>query len=172
MKIYSYVTTILLAISVSFSLKAQPAELSFRKYSSRQGLSSATVYDILKDSFGFIWLATEDGLNRFDGTNFKAYRHDPARPNSLKANHITALFESRNGRIWIGTNGGGLSIYERTQDSISNYPSGGPGQPGVGITAIDGDKDGNVWVCSYGGLYIINPETGKQTTGGKTAAIL
>ncbi|MCM5529339.1 two-component regulator propeller domain-containing protein [Parasegetibacter sp. NRK P23] len=172
MKIYSYVTTILLSFSVCLVLTAQPAEPSFRKYSSRQGLSSATVYDILKDSFGFIWLATEDGLNRFDGTNFKAYRHDPARPNSLKANHITSLFESRNGRIWIGTNGGGLSIYERTQDSISNYSSGGPGQPGVGITAIHGDKDGHVWVCSYGGLYIIDPETGKQLTGGKYKPLL
>ncbi|MGV3768318.1 MAG: two-component regulator propeller domain-containing protein [Chitinophagaceae bacterium] len=174
MKIYCYVTMLLLSLSVSFLLSAQPqsAELSFRKYSSRQGLSSATVYDILKDSFGFIWLATEDGLNRFDGTNFKAYRHDPARPGSLKANHITSVFESRNGKIWIGTNGGGLSIYERTQDSISNYSSGGPGQPGVGITSIEGDKDGHVWVCSYGGLYIIDPESGKMINYDKFKPLL
>ena len=98
-------------------INAQKTPLSFKSYSSREGLSSGTVYSILKDSFGFLWFATDDGLNRFDGTNFKVYRHDPAKPVGPRVNHITALYESRDGCIWIGTNGGGLSFYDPSVES-------------------------------------------------------
>ncbi len=139
--------------------KAQPPNLSFNNYSTRQGLSSGSIYDILKDSFGFIWLATEEGLNRFDGMNFKVYRHNPASPKSLRVNHIVALYESGDGNIWIGTNGGGLSFYDRRKDSILNYEDKKGRQMGTAITSINGDNNGNIWVTSFGGIYILNPKT-------------
>src|SRR4051812_40598262 len=104
---------------------AQQIPLNFKNYSTKDGLSSGSVYNIIKDSFGFIWLATEDGLNRFDGTNFYVYRHNPAIPTGLRVNHITALLEDNKGRLWIGTNGGGLSYYDRAKDSIYNYEADG-----------------------------------------------
>ncbi|MEO6734690.1 MAG: two-component regulator propeller domain-containing protein [Ferruginibacter sp.] len=148
---------LLLAILCSLTTDAQNITLSFKNYSTRDGLSSTSIYSIIKDKFGFIWLATEDGLSRFDGANFKGYRHDPTNPNGLRVNHITALYESLEGTIWIGTNGGGLSYYDRSKDSIFNYKAKDPTQIGTAITTINGDKEGNVWVASFGGLYIINP---------------
>uniref|UniRef100_F4CFQ1 histidine kinase n=1 Tax=Sphingobacterium sp. (strain 21) TaxID=743722 RepID=F4CFQ1_SPHS2 len=132
----------------------------FKSYSTKDGLSSNTVYGIWKDSFGLLWLATEDGLNRFDGTNFKVYRHNPQEEESLRANHITALYEASNGCLWIGTNGGALSFYDRSKDAIINYR----GQPlrkkfSTAITSIGDDSRGNIWVASYGALYIFNPHT-------------
>ncbi|MEH6307666.1 two-component regulator propeller domain-containing protein [Olivibacter sp. CPCC 100613] len=132
----------------------------FNSYSTKDGLSSNTVFGIWKDRFGLLWLATEDGLNRFDGTNFKVYRHNPQQNGSLRANHITALYEGKDGCLWIGTNGGALSFYDRHKDAIINYR----GQPlrkkfSTAITSIGDDSRGNIWVASYGALYIFNPHT-------------
>lgn len=141
------------------NLIAQPPHLSFSKYTTQQGLSSNNVYDILKDSYGFLWLATEDGLNRFDGTNFKVYSHELDNDNSLRANHITALFETKDGTIWIGTNGGGLSFYDRNKDSVFNFVDKNPQEIGSAVTSIKGDLDGNIWVTSFRGICIINPQS-------------
>ncbi len=149
---------------------AQHTPFSFTNYSTKNGLTSASVYSIIKDRFGFIWLATEDGLSRFDGTNFKAYRHDPGNPNGLRVNHISSLYESKDGCIWIGTNGGGLSYYDRSKDSIFNYTAKDPTQIGPAINAINGDRDGNVWVASFGGLYTINP-VNKDLVAGKFSGL-
>ncbi|HWV73283.1 MAG TPA: two-component regulator propeller domain-containing protein [Pseudosphingobacterium sp.] len=137
--------------------KADGLALNFRKYSSKDGLSSNTIFSLLKDSYGFLWVATEDGLNRFDGTNFKVYRHDKNNPYSLRANHVTALHESPDGSLWIGTNGGSLSTYDRTKDAIVNYlPSGRLGGMSAAITSVCTDEEGNIWVASYEGLYVIH----------------
>ncbi len=157
MKVFSIIFFVILFF-YGDGANAQEPQLNFTKYSTQQGLSSNTVNDILKDHFGFLWLATEDGLNRFDGTNFKVYKHEPENSNSLRVNFITSLYESKDGIIWIGTNGGGLSYYDRNKDSISNFISKTPVQVGLAITSINGDKDGNIIVTSYGGIYIINPQ--------------
>ena len=165
MKVYCiliYITSILCLHTV----KAQTPNLSFNRYTTTHGLSSGTIYDILRDSFGFIWLATEEGLNRFDGTNFKVYRHNPASPKSLRVNHIVSLFESGEGNIWIGTTGGGLSFYNRKKDSIFNYDDG-KGEMSAAITSVNGDNNGNIWVTSFGGVTILNQATGSRVESAK-----
>ncbi|MFC6102088.1 hybrid sensor histidine kinase/response regulator transcription factor [Olivibacter domesticus] len=134
----------------------------FKSYSAKDGLSSNTIYGIWKDSFGFLWLATEDGLNRFDGTNFKVYRHNPQQEGSLRANHITTLYEGADGCLWIGTNGGALSFYDRGKDAIMNYRGESLRKKfSTAITSIGDDSRGNIWVASYGALYIFDPQTKK-----------
>lgn len=137
----------------------QNAPLNFKNYSTEDGLSSATVYDILKDRFGFLWLATEDGVNRFDGTNFKVYRHNRASKNGLMVNHITALHEDKKGRLWIGTNGGGLCYYDKNKDSIYNFVAEGISPTTTAVLAISGDNEGNIFVACFGGLYKIDVNT-------------
>ena len=171
MKIYYFV--IFVSSLFYFNVtKAQPQNISFSVYTPKQGLSSGTVFDILKDSFGFIWLATEDGLNRFDGNKFKVYRHDPASNKSLRVNHIACLYESPDGNIWIGTNGGGLSFYDRKKDSIVNFEAKGASDIGVAITSITGDSDNNIWVTSFGGAFIIDGKTGGLIRDGGYGSLL
>lgn len=166
MKIIPNINCLLLFILFSAEkINAQKTPLNFKSYSSRDGLSSGTVYNILKDSFGFLWFGTEDGLNRFDGTNFKIYKHNPAKPGGLRVNHITALYEDKGGCIWIGTNGGGLSFYDKSKDSIFNYLAKGPIPIGDAVTSVNGDQEGNVWVTSFGGLFAINPKNKELITG-------
>ncbi len=90
-----------------------------------QGLSQGMVFATLQDKEGFIWVATKNGLNRYDGYSFKVFTNDPYSSNSLSSNTITALFEDSKGRIWAGTENAGLNVYDKKSDRfyrIANRP--------------------------------------------------
>ena len=70
------------------------------------GLSQGMVRSILQDRTGFMWFATKDGLNRYDGYTFKVFRHDPQDSTSVRDNHIHKIFEDSKGLLWVGTNSG------------------------------------------------------------------
>jgi len=135
---------------------AQDNKINFSRLTTKEGLSSNSVCLTLKDRYGFLWVATEDGLNRFDGTTFKIYKHDNKNHKSLNVNHIKTLFEDRSGRLWIGTNGGSLQLYDRRQDCFENFKVTGMSKA---ITSICEDLEGNIWITSYNGLYILNPKS-------------
>ena len=80
--------------------------LRFEHFTSENGLSENFVYTIYQDKKGFLWIGTHDGLNRFDGYNFKKFRHDPADSNSIPDNTIYSICEDREGNLWMGTNAG------------------------------------------------------------------
>ncbi len=92
---------------------AQPVQpIRFQHTARAQGLSQSTVYDIARDAKGFMWFATQDGLNRFDGYNMQVYKHNPEDPNSLSFNDLRVLHVDRSGFLWIGTDGGGLQRFD------------------------------------------------------------
>ena len=66
------------------------------------GLSSPNVNSVYQDRFGYIWIMTEDGLNRYDGNKIKIYRNDPDNPNSLFGNTVFSATEDQDGYLWIG----------------------------------------------------------------------
>src|SRR5215217_642743 len=78
---------------------AQKGELKFTSLRPKDGLSSNTVNALLKDRYGLMWFATEDGLNKFDGTNFTVYRHKPDNQATLPVNEILALHEDKAGNL-------------------------------------------------------------------------
>ncbi|WP_256011893.1 hybrid sensor histidine kinase/response regulator transcription factor [Desertivirga xinjiangensis] len=144
---------------VGFGVDAQEQTIAFTSLSSKNGLSSNTINAILKDHYGFIWFATDDGLNKFDGTTFTVYRHDPGDSASIESNQITSLYEDKSGNLWIGTNGGSLSIYNRKKDNFANLKfNSGDRRLNSTINAIVSDAYGKVWVAHYGGLSIIDPK--------------
>lgn len=87
---------------------AQPANFQFNNYSIEDGLSQSTVYAILKDDLGYIWIGTRDGLNRFDGINFEKFYPSPVGLNAISHRSVRALVQDSEGFIWIGTDGGGV----------------------------------------------------------------
>ncbi|MEQ1796294.1 MAG: two-component regulator propeller domain-containing protein [Lacibacter sp.] len=151
-----------LTVPYLFASFAQ-TNISFTSLSTKDGLSSNTVNAILKDRYGIMWFATEDGLNKFDGTNFTVYRTRPNDKNSLQANDIVALHEDRDGRLWVGTSGGSLSMYNRTYDNFVNYPSfqGANSIDHNVILSFCSDPSGKIWVGHYGGVNILDPKTKK-----------
>jgi ligand-binding sensor domain-containing protein len=93
-------------------LSAQNTPLRFERLSVEEGLSQGNVNFILKDSRGFLWFATQDGLNRYDGYECKVYSHEPGDAQRLASNYIWTLWEDPKGDLWIGTFGGGLCRWD------------------------------------------------------------
>lgn len=151
-----FVTTGLLQLA----LYAQSSLLWFQNHTTSSGLSSNKVNAMLQDKNGFLWFATEDGLNRFDGYEFKVYRNNPADSLSLSDNNIWTLFEGADGDLWIGTKSGGLSRYNYNSDSFSNWIIDSSYREN-GITSIFEDVDRNLWIGTYrNGLYLFDYRNG------------
>ena len=101
--------------------RAEPLPMVFTHLTTEQGLSQVTVNDVLQDSQGFIWLATENGLNRYDGVTVKRYQRQQSRVDGLAGDYIVALDEDQSGNLWLATEGGGLAVWNRRADTISSY---------------------------------------------------
>ena len=94
--------------------------LKFSQLTTENGLSSSNVFGITQDHQGFIWFATEDGLNRFDGTNFVIYRHNANNKHSIADNVIRKIFIDSENTLWVGTQNG-LSRYNLELDNFDNF---------------------------------------------------
>jgi two-component system sensor histidine kinase ChiS len=120
----------------------------------RDGLSQSGIYCIWRDSRGFMWFGTQDGLNRYDGYTFEVYNHDPGDPNTLVNNYIYSLYESNHapGILWIGTAAGlcKLDMTTRTITSFRNDPTLDNCLKNVSIKVIIGDREGNLWLGTRG----------------------
>ncbi len=140
---------------------AQTSNIQFTSISSKDGLSSNTVHAILKDKYGLLWFATEDGLNKFDGTRFKTYRHNTNDTTSLETNEISTLFEDTAGQLWIGTVGGSLHKYDRQRDCFMRIHARLKNKPYnlINVKAIDCDKNGKMWLATFAGLSVFDPVT-------------
>lgn len=136
--------------------------LNFNNLSVKDGLSNNKVVAILQDKTGFLWFGTEDGLNRFDGYEFKVYRNNPQDTNSISGNNIWSLFEDTEGNIWIGTKSGELNRYNVRRDIFEHWEIKAPNIQDNSINEIYRDKNGFLWIGTYqSGLYRLDIKTGK-----------
>ncbi|EHQ24474.1 two component transcriptional regulator, AraC family [Mucilaginibacter paludis DSM 18603] len=139
---------------------AQHKDMHFTSLTSKDGLPSNTINAILKDKYGLIWFATDDGLTKFNGLNFTIYRHDDKDSTSLSGNEISSLHEDRAGRIWIGTNEG-LHLYDRQKNCFSAYRAKwmADGLSSNNVKNICSDSKGNIWIATLGGVNMLDPNT-------------
>ncbi len=148
----------------SLGLYAQEPTLDWRfdKLTSQDGLSQNTVTCMLQDNLGFIWIGTQNGLNRYDASNFKTYKSDKNQ-NSIPDNHITFLLQTEDNFIWIGTQNGGLSRLNTITENfeIFSHESQNPLSLSAGaVTSILEDSKNRLWIgTSVGGLNLFNPQT-------------
>ncbi len=128
------------------------------------GLSQSNVNSILKDRDGLIWMATDDGLNKFDGYDFKIYNHDPKDSFSLPENKIWRVFEDSKSRLWVGTNQGGLCLFDKKTEKFITFTHD-PNNPNSlcqqSVYFISEDKYGRLWVATQWGLSIFDYENNK-----------
>jgi signal transduction histidine kinase/DNA-binding response OmpR family regulator/ligand-binding sensor domain-containing protein len=132
---------------------------TYETISIAQGLSQGMVFDILQDREGFIWVATKNGLNRYDGYDFKVFTNDPYNPYTLSSNTIIKLFEDSKGRIWACTDNAGLNVYDKKSGKFFRitYEASEPGSlSGNGPRCIEELPDGRILVAvAEAGLNII-----------------
>lgn len=157
-----YIYFILLLLNfVGRGAFAQNRSIHFTSLTSKDGLSSNTVHAILKDRFGFVWFATDDGLNKFNGTDFTVYRHDANNAESLQSNDVVALCEDRSGRLWVGTSGGSVHLYNRQKNSFLRIKTGKTDTTISSnyIRKLCSDYQGKLWVGTLIGLNVYDPVT-------------
>ena len=136
----------------------------FERITVEDGLPHATVLGAAQDLQGFMWFTTQDGLCRYDGYSFTTFRHDRNNPNSLSNNNTFALVISRDGLIWVGTDPGGLNVYDPSTGKFSFYMHD-PNDPNSladdSIWSLLEDQDGSIWVGTRNGLSHLDRKTGE-----------
>jgi len=121
MRIKRYFSIALLFLC--FIAKAQPAQ-RYERLSTASGLSQSTINKIIQDRRGFLWFATADGLNRYDGHSFVIYRHDPGDSNTLSGSDISTIVEDADGNIWAGARSSGLNKIDLKTGKITRFTQG------------------------------------------------
>ncbi len=153
---------ILLSVLSAVQVPVNAQNLYFDRIDIKNGLSQNTVSEIIQDSRGFMWFGTKDGLNRYDGTHFKVFRHVPGSGAGLGNNNIRTLIEDDSNRIWIGTNSG-LYVYDMEYDRFSEIPvfDVGGGRSYSPVLALEKDLKGRIWISVEAcGIYCHDPATG------------
>lgn len=142
-------------------------ELNFKRLTINEGLSQNTAFCILQDKTGFIWVGTEDGLNKYDGYDFTIYKHDNNNRSSLSNSQVNALCEDPQENLWVGTSKG-LNLFDRDSESFSVKSNDF-------VTILLYDSRGNLWIGTFEGLkrydyatkrLITYMLTGNSTNGG------
>jgi len=148
------------------NIYAQNTRVKFEKLSVENGLSQSTVMDMIQDSKGFIWFATLDGLNKYDGYDINVYWNSPNKENAITDNIVNCLYETPNENnevLWIGTAANGICQYDRSKDYFISYRHNPKNKNSLSndiITAIEGNNS-ELWIGTYKGLNLFNPTTKK-----------
>ncbi|MEI2271798.1 response regulator [Sphingobacterium sp. ML3W] len=142
---------ILYLLLVWTNLQAQ--SFYFKNYQPHDGLSNSSVKCITQDTQGFLWLGTRNGLNRFDGNQFKIFRHNASDPTSIGSSSILSILTDSKGILWVGTTRG-TYCYNPVKENFQPFDRIPIGE----VNAIH-EYAGFIWLLSTGKLYRYNPYT-------------
>lgn len=135
--------------------------IRFHHLSTINGLSETSVVAGVQDNLGFLWFATQFGLDRFDGYTFKTFRHEPGNKNSLACSNVRTLFKDHAGTLWVACDES-LDRYDPQKETFTHFPLSRSGSSGnlVDITSIQEDNHHLLWITTHSGLFNFNPATG------------
>lgn len=155
---------LVMSLDVVVALAAQQP-MYFRHLTLQDGLSQNTIMTILQDSQGFVWLGSENGLNRYDGYEIVHYQRDRDDPSALQGDFIWQIAEDQNSDLWIATNDGGVARWERKTDRFYTYQHD-PDDPNSlasnSVRSLIVGAEGFIWIgLTDHGLNVLNPETGE-----------
>ncbi len=161
--IKAYIVTILLITFQSIWSQKDGTNYVVTHFGSRQGLSHSNITSITSDQQNMKWIATENGITKYNGSEFDYIRLNK-KYSELKNENIEVLFLDSGNNLWIGTRGGGVSVLNIEKNTIKNYnylidPNNKSDQR---ILSIAEDNEKNIWIGTWGnGIYVINPAHNK-----------
>lgn len=121
-------------------------------------LPAPAISALLQDAQGWLWIGTRAGLFRYDGYRMRNFTHDPTNPTSLAGAHVTALWQAPDGRLWVGTDNHGVSIFDPQREQFTHLrydPAHAPKLAGSRVWALVGDGKGGVWIGTNQGLVYV-----------------
>ena len=157
-KFKPYYLLMLLLIGLCFQLNGQSSDINFDKLTSRTGLSSNTIYSVVQDDLGFVWVGTKSGLNRYDGYHFKTYPIPTAEHTNSSNPTVFSLLLDKQGLIWIGLKDGGLLAYNPSLDKFQRFPfekNETVNWATITVKSIFEDSRSWLWIGTYGGGTIV-----------------
>ncbi len=156
---------LILSAFTSGALAQKGESFKFESFTTTDGLSNNAVQVVYQDSKGYLWIGTDDGLNRYDGYTFTVYRNDPTDSTSLSQNSIWTIYEDNKDQLWIGTKDG-LCLYNRDHDNFIVHKYRTPNQvTSIGewtnsILSIYQESDDKYWLSTVmEGMVLFNPQT-------------
>ena len=156
-----------LAFSLTFTFFAENATADYKladqtnvifdRIRTSDGLSPGAVMSIAQDHHGYIWIGTQEGLDRYDGYSFVTYHDDDEAPKSLLHDTVRALLADSQGRLWVGTDYG-LNLFDHESESFSivDLAHGEDSNERTTIFELLEDDEGNIWIGSAEGLAILS----------------
>ncbi len=160
--------TALLAVMVCSAALAQPGKIKFDRLSIDQGLSQASGNAIRQDAQGFLWIGTQDGLNRWDGYRFEVFKRDPDNEASLANNFIVRIEEDSRGRFWLFHQGlGAVTVldpvrrtFQRVAHDLAGPHCSSAAAPFFTFRGFFEHDDGQIWLgTNGGGILRVDPDT-------------
>lgn len=141
------------------ALAAVPERPRFRVTGIAQGLPSTEIKGLARDRDGYLWIATADGLARYDGVGMRVWRHDVAEPRGLPGNNIQTLMIDADDRVWLSIEGAGISVLDAQRRGFTHYRHAiNPLIASDDIWAF-AHQGKTVWFGTYdGGLYRMQPD--------------
>jgi len=154
-----------LVIGFNSPFKAQQEEIKFESIPPEQGLSNKSIPAILEDKYGFLWFATQDGLNKYNGYDFKVYQNDPSDSNTISNNNIFCLIQDREGYLWLGTENGGLNRFDPNTEKAIRYThdeNNASSLSSDNVYSLLETKQGELWIGTWeAGIDVMDKESGK-----------
>ena len=152
---------LLIIISLFYlDIHAQNNQFSVEHYSINDGLSQNFANTIFQDTYGYIWVGTQDGLNRFDGYKFETYRQDSNNKHSISNNYVTDIVGSKDSILWLITNEG-LEKFDYKTNYFSTVIKNKLHNKSVYSTKVKSvleDKNGQLWLRTIDGIISYNPQ--------------
>lgn len=148
------VSFLLFIVSLSNYVYASTDNIKFESFGVDNGLSQQVIQSIYQDSKGFLWVGTQEGLNRYDGFRFRQYLHEPSDTDSLSDVWVRAISEDIYGNLWVGTTAGLNILDKKTDKFLRIYDKPGSAYQFVGkiVYSIWRDNSNNMWVLTDKGL--------------------
>jgi signal transduction histidine kinase/ligand-binding sensor domain-containing protein/DNA-binding response OmpR family regulator len=154
---------ILIFLLIAVNAFPQVRNLRFEHIGTEHGLSNSNVQAIIEDRQGFIWFATRDGLDKYDGYRFTVYQNIPNDKSSLSNDNLSDVLEDNDGNLWIGSWGGGLNMFDKRKERFVQFRHDDGNEKSLSddlVTSLCKDHLGNLWIATgTGGLNLFDRKT-------------